>query len=183
MARNFLSEAEISCHRKKFLATEQNFLSQEGISCHSYKFLISGRNFLSQEEISCQRQKCPVTGRNFLALEEISCHRKTLLVTGRNFMPQENQNYHYFEHLLSRLTPAVLGKIFGWKYWLPRIEIFYPTLLRTHSLINFWSQNDPLALPVTPLYYCIILFHSKKWGFFQQQKKLNMLDLIEIQGS
>ena len=32
-------------------------------------------------------------------------------------------NYHYFERFMSRLTPAVLGKIFGWKYQLPRTQL------------------------------------------------------------
>ena len=47
---------------------------------------------------------------------KISCHRK------------KYPNYHYFGRLLSRLTHAVLGEIFGWKYWLPQSKIFYPTL-------------------------------------------------------
>ena len=84
----FLSQEEVSRHKKKFPAIVRYFLSQEEIlsagsyllsqeeiSCHRKKFLVRKRNILSQKEISCQRQKCPVTGRNFLALEETSCHK------------------------------------------------------------------------------------------------------------
>ena len=105
--RNFLSEEEIYCHRKKFLEGSY-LLSGPEIFCQRKKFFVGrkknldrvrnrfyeergrnffseqtkfirGRNFLSKEEISCQRQKCPITRRNFLALDEISCHRKELI--------------------------------------------------------------------------------------------------------
>ena len=44
-------------------------------------------------------------------------------------------NYRYYGRLLSRLTPTVSGEIFGRKYWLPRSEIFYPTLVYTVTSI------------------------------------------------
>ena len=49
--RNFLSEAEMSCHSKKFPGIRRNFLSQIEISWHQKKFLVTERNFLSQEGI------------------------------------------------------------------------------------------------------------------------------------
>ena len=81
------------------------------------KFLVRGRNVLLQEEISCHRKKLLVTGTNFMPLLKISCHRK------------KYPNYRYFGRLLSHLTRAVSGEIFGWKYWFPQSKIFYPTLL------------------------------------------------------
>ena len=62
IGRNFLSQEEISCHRKKFLVTGRNVLSQEEISCHRKKFLVIWRYFLSQEEISCHSRKFPIPG-------------------------------------------------------------------------------------------------------------------------
>ena len=49
--------------------------------------------------------------------------------------PHARANNCYFGRLLSRLTPAVSGKIFGSKYWLPRRKIFYPTLDTAHTLL------------------------------------------------
>ena len=50
--RSFLSEVEMSCHRKKFPVTERNFLSQKETSCHKNKFPATVKNFLSQEKIT-----------------------------------------------------------------------------------------------------------------------------------
>ena len=77
----FLSQEEISCHRKIFSVTGRYFLSQEDISCQKKKFQVSGRNFLLYEDISSHRQK-------FGLLEGIFCHRKKFPVTGWNFLSQ-----------------------------------------------------------------------------------------------
>ena len=76
----FLSQEEISCHRKKFseevsshrkkfLGIGRYFFSQKEILSPGRYLLSQGGNLLSHEEISCQRKKFPVT-------EEISCDRK-----------------------------------------------------------------------------------------------------------
>ena len=92
------------------------FLVRGKMSCYRKKFLGIRRNFWSQKETSCHRKKLLVTGTNFMPQLKISCHRK------------KYPNYRYFGCLLSRLTPAVSGEIFGWKYWFPRSKIFHPTL-------------------------------------------------------
>ena len=150
--KNVLSQEEISCHRKTLLVTGMNFMPQLEISCYRKKYLVTGKNFLSQDEIPCQRHKC------LDIQEEISCHRKKLLVTGKNFMPQlkischrkKYPNYRNFGHLLSHMTPAVSGEIFGWKYWLPRSKIFYPTLAPTTIYYMLESNNILLrcSIPV-----------------------------------
>ena len=52
-------------------------------------------------------------------------------------------NYRYFGRLLSHLTPAVSGEIFGWKYWLLGSKIFYPTLggSNLNNLVRSRSYN------------------------------------------
>ena len=75
------------------------------------------------------------------------------LVTERNFFSK----LPLFWTLLSRLTPAVSGEIFGWKYWLPRSKIFYPTLPMTEifflwQVISYCDKKgsgDRNFLPVT----------------------------------
>ena len=47
---------------------------------------------------------------------------------------------------MSRLTPAVSGEIFCWKYWLPRSKIFYPTLE--------WGQQT-----------CTLTKHTRRWTY------------------
>ena len=49
------------------VVTERNFLSQGEISCHRKNFPVTGRNILSQEEVSCPcfRKKLCARGRNF----------------------------------------------------------------------------------------------------------------------
>ena len=114
---NFLSQEEISCHKKKFLVTGRNILWLEE-SCFGMK------KFPVTQEISCDRKKFPVTGRNFLwgeetsvagsnfllegeischkkiaqmkffmSQEEISCHKKKLIVTERNCLWQEEFSF------------------------------------------------------------------------------------------
>jgi hypothetical protein len=67
----------------------RNFLSQRETFCRRKKLPVTGRNFLSQEETSSQGKKLPVTGRNFLSQKESSCHRKNPPVTIRNLLSQE----------------------------------------------------------------------------------------------
>jgi hypothetical protein len=79
--RNFLSQKETYCHRKKLQAAK-------------------GRNFLSQEETSSHKKKVPVTGRNFLSLDETSYHRKKPPVTVRNLLSQEETSWRWRWRLL-----------------------------------------------------------------------------------
>ena len=88
--RNFLSQEEIPCHRKKFSVTGRNFQSQQ------QKIPVTGRNFLSLDEIlwhrkriSCHRKKYSVTGKHLLLLEVISSHGNKFPVTGKNFLSRE----------------------------------------------------------------------------------------------
>ena len=85
--RNFLSQGEISCDRKKFpddLSLHQTkyyvmgkiFLSLAEISCHRKTFPVTERIFISKAKISSHRQKFPYTRRYFLSQDEISCYRK-----------------------------------------------------------------------------------------------------------
>ena len=84
----------------------------------------------------------------------MSYYRKKFLGTGSNFMPQlkischwkKYPNYCYFGRLLSRLTSAVSGEIFGWKYWLQRSKLFYPTLGKLPSL---YIKSQPPTEPKT----------------------------------
>ena len=64
--RHFPQE-EMSCHRKKFLATR--------------RFFIISRNFLSQEEISCHRKNFHVN-RNLLCSKKVFYEKK---LYGQNF--------------------------------------------------------------------------------------------------
>ena len=73
-------------HVNKFLVTGRNFLSQKEISCHRKKLRARKRNFLSQEQISCDRKKFPVTGRYFLSQEETLCHRKNFPFSRTSFL-------------------------------------------------------------------------------------------------
>ena len=70
----FLSQEEISCHRKIFSVTGRYFLSEEEVSSLRKKFSFIWRYFLSQTEILS-------TGRHLLSQEEISCHRMKCPVT------------------------------------------------------------------------------------------------------
>ena len=80
--RNILCRKEIL--GKKLHATGRNFLSQEEISCDRKKFLVTGRHFLTQN----------VTGRHFLSQEENSCPRKNFHLKGQHFKPQEKMSYN-----------------------------------------------------------------------------------------
>ena len=80
--RNILCRKEIL--GKKLRATGRNFLSQEEISCDRKKFLVTGRHFLTQD----------VTGRHFLSQEENSCPRKNFHLKGQHFKPQEKMSYN-----------------------------------------------------------------------------------------
>ena len=114
------------------------------------KFLVRGRNVLLQEEISCLRKKLLVTGTNFMPQLKISCHRK------------KYPNYRYFGRLSSRLTHAVLGKIFGWKYWLPQGKIFNPTRpMSVLSVTSILPQNSVVSKTVIlKSWYNILLSYS-----------------------
>ena len=131
--RRNLPQLEIPCHRQKFLVTRRKFLSQEETSCHKKEFHAAVRNFLSQEEplfiallvngwedqnlfTKCwQCPRCPT-----MQLDSICFHQCSAGIYG--YIIKEIQickphilfpNYRYFEHLLSRLTPAILGEIFS----------------------------------------------------------------------
>ena len=49
--REFLSEEEISCQRKKFPVTWSNFLSQEDIFCHRKNFHLERQNFKGHDNL------------------------------------------------------------------------------------------------------------------------------------
>merc|ERR1712215_261114 len=86
IGRNFLSQEEISCHRKKFLVTGRNVLSQEEISCHRKKFLVTVGSFLSQElGGNSVSQQVIFHVDMHLFLEEISC-TEVISCRGRNFI-------------------------------------------------------------------------------------------------
>ena len=70
--RNFLSQEEILCYRKKVSVMERKFVSE-------LKLLVRTRNFLAQEKLS-------FNARNFLSHKETSGHKNTLPVTVKNFL-------------------------------------------------------------------------------------------------
>ena len=66
-----MSEAEMSCHRKKFPGIRRKFLASEEISWHQKKFIVTERNYLSEKETSCHRKEFNATVRNFFSQKEI----------------------------------------------------------------------------------------------------------------
>ena len=88
--KNFLSEKDISCyrkkcHRKKFHIRGQNFKPEEDISWGK-KYPFKGRNFWSQEGMPCHRKKYPFTRKKSLSKNKIFCCSKKFSVTGSNFL-------------------------------------------------------------------------------------------------